>query len=84
MSRRALVLLLALAALWGASYLFIKIALRGFSAPEIVSVRTGLAAMVLLPFALRRGALRGLGRRAPEVVLLAAVQMAGPLTLIVL
>ena len=82
MSRRSLALLLALAALWGASYLFIKIGLRGMSAAEIVTVRTGLAAIVLLPVALHRGALRGLGRRAPEVVLLGAVQMAGPLTLI--
>jgi drug/metabolite transporter (DMT)-like permease len=72
-TRRALLLLAALAALWGASYLFIKISLRGMSAAEIVCVRTALAALVLLPLALRRGALRGLGRR---------VQMAGPLTLI--
>jgi drug/metabolite transporter (DMT)-like permease len=81
-SRPSLLRLLTLAALWGASYLFIKIGLRGFSAAEVVSIRTGLAALVLFPLALRRGALRGLGRRVPEVVLLATVQMAGPLTLI--
>lgn len=82
MNRRALVLLLALAALWGASYLFIKIGLRGMSAAEIVTVRTGLAALVLLPVALRRGALSGLRGKLPLVVLLGAVNMAGPLTLI--
>ena len=82
MTRRALVLLLALAALWGASYLFIKIGLRGMSAAEIVTVRTGLAALVLLPVALRRGALSGLRGKLPLVVLLGAVNMAGPLTLI--
>jgi drug/metabolite transporter (DMT)-like permease len=81
-NRRALVLLLALAALWGASYLFIKIGLRGMSAAEIVTVRTGLAALVLLPVAIRRGALSGLRGRLPLVVLLGAVNMAGPLTLI--
>jgi drug/metabolite transporter (DMT)-like permease len=81
-TRRALVLLLALAALWGASYLFIKIGLRGMSAAEIVTVRTGLAALVLLPVALRRGALSGLRGRLPLVVLLGAVNMAAPLTLI--
>jgi drug/metabolite transporter (DMT)-like permease len=81
-NRRSLVLLLTLAALWGASYLFIKIALRGFSPAEVSSIRTGLAALVLLPLAIRRRALRGLGRRAPEVVLLGCVHMAIPLTLI--
>jgi drug/metabolite transporter (DMT)-like permease len=83
-NRRSLVLLLTLAALWGASYLFIKIALRGFSPAEVSSIRTALAAAVLLPVAIRRGALRGLGRRAPEVALLGTVHMAGPLTLIAL
>ncbi|MGZ4203411.1 MAG: DMT family transporter [Thermoleophilaceae bacterium] len=82
MNRRSLVLLLTLAALWGASYLFIKIALRGFSPAEVSCIRTGLAALVLLPLAIRRRALRGLGRRAPEVVLLGCVHMAIPLTLI--
>ena len=57
MNRRSLVLLVRLAALWGASYLFIKIALRSASrAAEIVSIRTGLAALVLLPLARSGGA----------------------------
>jgi drug/metabolite transporter (DMT)-like permease len=81
-NRRSLVLLLSLAALWGASYLFIKIGLRGMSAAEIVTVRCGLAAIVLLPVALHRGALEGLRGRLPEVVLLGAINMAAPLTLI--
>jgi drug/metabolite transporter (DMT)-like permease len=81
-SRRSLFLFVVLAATWGASYLFIKIGLRGLSPAEIVSIRTGLAALVLLPFALQRRALRGLGRRAPEVVLLGTIHMAAPLTLI--
>ena len=82
MNRRSLVLLILLAALWGASYLFIKIGLRSFSAAEITSIRCGLAALVLFPLALRRGALKGLGRRAPEVALLGAIHMGVPLTLI--
>jgi drug/metabolite transporter (DMT)-like permease len=81
-NRRSIVLLISLAALWGASYLFIKIGLRAFSAAEITSIRTGLAALVLFPIALRRGALRGLGRRTPEVALLGAIHMGVPLTLI--
>jgi drug/metabolite transporter (DMT)-like permease len=81
-NRRSLVLLVLLAALWGASYLLIKIGLRSFSAAEITSIRCGLAALVLFPLAVRRGALRGLGRRAPEIALLGAIHMGVPLTLI--
>jgi drug/metabolite transporter (DMT)-like permease len=81
-SRRAWAQFLALSALWGASYLFIKIGLRDMSASEIVSGRTALAALVLLPFALRRGALRGLRSRAPDIVLLSLMQMVGPFMLI--
>jgi drug/metabolite transporter (DMT)-like permease len=83
-SRRAWAQFLVLSAVWGASYLFIKIGLRDMSAAEIVSARTGLAALVLWPVALQRGAMRGLGRRVPELVLLATIQMAGPFTLITL
>jgi drug/metabolite transporter (DMT)-like permease len=81
-SRRAWAQFLALSALWGASYLFIKIGLRDMSASEIVSGRTALAALVLLPVALHRGAFRGLGRRAPEIALLGTVQVAVPFVLI--
>ncbi len=84
MSRRAWVQFVGLSAVWGASYLFIKIGLRDMSAAEIVSARTGLAALVLLPVAIHRGALRAVIRRAPEVALLATVQMAIPFTLITL
>lgn len=82
MTRRDWAVLLLLASLWGASYLFIKIALRGLSGAEIVEARTALAALVLLPLAIRRDAFRGLWRRAPEVALLAVVQVAAPFTLI--
>jgi drug/metabolite transporter (DMT)-like permease len=81
-SRRHWIGFSVLAALWGASYLFIKIGIRDLSPAEVVCARTGLAALVMLPVALSRGALRGLGRRAPEVILLAAVQVAGPFLLI--
>jgi drug/metabolite transporter (DMT)-like permease len=83
-SRRAWVQFLVLSAVWGASYLFIKIGLRDMSAAEIVCARTALAALVLLPVAIHRGALGGIVRRAPEVGLLAMVQMAIPFTLITL
>jgi drug/metabolite transporter (DMT)-like permease len=83
-SRRAWAQFLTLSAVWGASYLFIKIGLRDMSAAEIVCARTALAALVLWPLAIHRGAVRGLVRRAPEIVLLATVQMAAPFMLITL
>ncbi len=49
--------MLALAALWGASYMFIEIALDGgVSSTFLVFARTALGALVLAPVALARGA----------------------------
>jgi drug/metabolite transporter (DMT)-like permease len=80
--RRNWILLLALAALWGASYLFIKIGLDDLSPAGIVFTRTALAVLVLLPFAIKSGGMAPLWRRAPGLFLLAAVQVAGPFLLI--
>jgi drug/metabolite transporter (DMT)-like permease len=80
--RRALALLLILAALWGSSYMFIKIGLEDLSPAWVVFVRTALAALVLLPFALRRDGLRGIRPLLPLAVVLAAIQVAGPFLLI--
>ena len=83
MSRRSVVLLLTLSAFWGASYLFIKVALEDvFSAWSIVSIRTALAALVLVPLAVKMGVLGSLRGRVGPIVVLALVQVAGPLTLI--
>lgn len=79
---RAWTLLLTLAAIWGASYLFIEIALEDISPALVVFIRTALAAAVLLPIALRRGALAGLRPLAGPLVVLAALQVAGPFLLI--
>jgi drug/metabolite transporter (DMT)-like permease len=80
--RRNWILLFALAALWGASYLFIKIGLDDLSPAAVVFTRTALAALVLLPFAVRSGGMAPLWRRAPWLVALGAVQVAGPFLLI--
>jgi drug/metabolite transporter (DMT)-like permease len=73
--------MVALAALWGASYMFIHIALEdGVSAPAIVWVRIVLGALALTLLARGAlGSLRGLGR---AVTLLGIVQVAGPFLLI--
>jgi drug/metabolite transporter (DMT)-like permease len=82
-SRRSWILLLTLSALWGSSYLFIKLALEDDVGPAvIVSVRTALAALLLLPLAAHRGALGGLRANVAPILLLAVVQMGGPLLLI--
>src|SRR3954449_10088332 len=73
---------MSLAALWGASYLFIKIGLDDLSPAGIVFTRTALAALVLMPFAIKSGGMAPLWRRAPGLFVLAAVQVAGPFLLI--
>ncbi len=83
MSRRSWILLGALSALWGASYLFIKLALEDEVSPAvIVTVRTALAALVLLPVAAQRGVLSGIRPNAAPILVLSVVQMGGPLLLI--
>ena len=52
MSRRSTVMLLALAAIWGASFMFIKVAVREFDPLTLVWLRVLLAAVVLVPVAL--------------------------------
>lgn len=82
MERRDWTYLLALAAIWGASYLFIEIGLRDFSPPVIAWGRVTLAAMVLVPIAAARRQLRLPLAQLPVLALLAAVQVAGPFLLI--
>jgi drug/metabolite transporter (DMT)-like permease len=80
--RRNWILLLALAALWGASYLFIKIGLDDLSPAAIVFIRTALAAAVLLPFAIKSGGMAPLWQRWQAIAILAVIQVAGPFLLI--
>jgi drug/metabolite transporter (DMT)-like permease len=70
----------ALALLWGASYLFIKVALEDMHPVFLVWSRLALAAVVLIPLAMRAGALRGLPLR--PIAILALVQVVGPFLLI--
>jgi drug/metabolite transporter (DMT)-like permease len=84
-TRRAWIQFGFLAAFWGASYLFIKVALEDGTPPlAIVCIRTALAALVLMPVAARMGALRGLRGRLGAVAVLALLQVAAPFALITL
>src|ERR687892_890374 len=82
MDRRSWLMLLALAAIWGASYMFIKIAVRDLSPAMVAWSRIALAAIVLVALASARGELGGLRGKGPVVVLLGAVQIGGPFLLI--
>ena len=83
MNRRAWLLMALLAGLWGASYLFIKVALEDGLAPLfIVFARIALGAIVLVPLALRAGALRALRGLTGPIVFMAVVQVVLPFLLI--
>jgi drug/metabolite transporter (DMT)-like permease len=84
MDRRSWSLLLVLAAIWGASYMFIKIGLRDLSPAMVAFMRVALAAAVIAPLAASRGALSGLRGLVGVLALVAAVQVAGPFLLIAL
>ena len=74
---------MSLAALWGASYLFIKVALEDDLAPAfIVFARTALAALVLLPAAAHLGALAGVREHLGPLFVLGLIQVTGPFMLI--
>jgi drug/metabolite transporter (DMT)-like permease len=86
MSRTYLPLLILLAALWGASFMFIKVANRDFEPTTMMLLRVGIAAVMLFAiFGAQRGLrhaaedIRGLGRHG---VVLGLVSAALPFTLI--
>jgi drug/metabolite transporter (DMT)-like permease len=82
MDRRSWFWLLALGAIWGASYMFIAIGLRDLSPGMVAFLRIALAALVLLPVAALQGALKGVKPFLGWLILLGAVQVAGPFILI--
>ena len=65
MTRRSWLMMGGAAAVWGASYMFIKVALDDFSEGAIVCIRTALGAAVLLALARRWDALAPLRGRWP-------------------
>jgi len=85
MNRRAWLLMSLLAALWGASYLFIKVALEdGLHPIFIVFSRLVLGALVLVPIALAARGLTQLRGLAGPILFLAVVQVTLPFLFITL
>lgn len=78
MSRRGWLLFITLCVLWGVPYLFIRIAVRELPPPALVFVRTAPAALLLLPFALRRRETGRLLRRWRWVLVYTLVELCVP------
>ncbi len=81
-TRKGWILFAVMALVWGITYLFIKEAVHSFTPPAVVAGRTLLGALVLLPFALRSGALRAAWKHWPWVLAFGLVEMAGPFLLL--
>jgi drug/metabolite transporter (DMT)-like permease len=72
----------AVSLLWGVPYFFIKVAVAEVPPVTVVFVRVALSALLLLPIAARRGALRGLRGHAPQIAVLAMTEITAPFLLI--
>lgn len=78
MSRRGWFLFVSLGIIWGLPYLFIKIAVEHLEPPIIVFLRVVLGAVLLLPIAIRRGALRPVRGVLGWTIVFALVEVTGP------
>lgn len=72
--------LTVLGAIWGASFLFMRVAANDFGAVPLVEVRLGLGALVLLPF-LWRARAHFPARLWPKLALIGAINSAVPFVL---
>ncbi len=77
-TRRGWALFGAMGLIWGVPYLLIKVAVDDLDPTVLVFGRTSIAALVLVPIALHRGAIRPALRRWRPVIAFAAIEMAGP------
>jgi drug/metabolite transporter (DMT)-like permease len=78
MTRRGWVLFAAMSVIWGVPYLLIKVAVDELAPPVVVAGRTSLAALVLLPIAAYRGALRPALARWRPLLAFTTLEMAIP------
>ncbi len=75
MTRRGLLLFTAMCLIWGIPYLFIRIAVSELTPATLVFLRTGIAAVVLLPIAIGRGGMRPLAGKWRPLVVFALVEI---------
>lgn len=68
----------AMCVLWGMPYLLIKVAVEELSPAQLVLLRTGLAAVLLLPWAAARGQLAPVLRHWRPLLVFTALELAVP------
>jgi drug/metabolite transporter (DMT)-like permease len=78
MTRRGWVLFITLSVCWGIPYLFIRVAVADVDPLIVAFGRTALGALLLLPLALRAGALRPLLPHWKILLIYTAVEIIGP------
>jgi drug/metabolite transporter (DMT)-like permease len=77
-TRRSLLLFVAMSVIWGIPYLFIRIAVSDLSPVVLVFARTAIGALILLPVVVARGELRCLFKSWIPLLALAAVEIGVP------
>jgi drug/metabolite transporter (DMT)-like permease len=77
-TRRGWVLFAAMCVIWGIPYLLIKVAVRDLTPATLVLARTATGALVLVPLAAARGALRPLLRVWRTLVTYTVIEIAIP------
>jgi drug/metabolite transporter (DMT)-like permease len=77
-SRKALLLFIVTSAIWGSSFLFIRVAVEHMPPSAVVFGRTLLGTAFLVPLAVRGQAFRGLRRRIVPVAVVTVLDMALP------
>lgn len=82
MSWRAWGAFAALGIIWGLPYFFIKLSVQELSPVVVAFARVALAALILLPIAWRRGALRSLGKHKAAICAFAVVEFVIPFSVI--
>jgi len=78
MTRRGVLLFAAMCVIWGIPYLMIRVAVRELAPVTLVFLRTTIAALLLLPFAVVRGELRPLLRHWRPLLAYTAVEVTLP------
>lgn len=81
MRQRDLLDLLVLAAVWGGSFLFMRLAVADFGPVALIELRVGLAALFLLPIALWRGRLRLIRQHWKSLLVVGTLNAAVPFLL---
>jgi drug/metabolite transporter (DMT)-like permease len=78
MSKRGWLLFTAMSVIWGIPYLLIKVSLRDLTPGTLVFARTGIAALLLVPLAAKRGLLRPLLAKWRILLVYTVIEIAGP------